>query len=88
MPENWDIKWRKYCRIEIMETTTLKLSAPWEQVKERLKEVNAQLNDEDLDYKPGEEMALLERLAKKIGRNTDHVKAWIESVSANERPAF
>jgi uncharacterized protein YjbJ (UPF0337 family) len=71
-----------------METTNLKLAAPWEEVKERLKEVQADLSDEDLDYEPGQETALLERVAKKIGKNTDHVKAWIESVSANERPAF
>lgn len=71
-----------------MSTTNLKLAAPWEQVKERLKEVNADLSDEDLEYTEGEEMALLERIGKKIGRDTDHVKAWIESVSANERPAF
>ncbi len=71
-----------------MEKINLELSAPWEQVKDRLKEVKADLSDEDLNYEPGKEMELLQRLAKKIGRNTDHVKAWIESVSANERPAF
>ncbi len=71
-----------------MEKINLKLTAPWPEVKERLKEVNADLSDEDLVYEPGEEMILLERLAKKIGRDTGHVKAWIESVSANERPAF
>ena len=66
----------------------LQLAAPWPEVKERLKEVNADLSDEDLVYEPGQEMELLQRLAKKIGRDTVHVKAWIESVSANERPAF
>ncbi len=66
----------------------LQLLAPWSEVKERLKEVNSELSDVDLLYEPGSEMELLERLAKKIGRDTDHVKAWIESVSANERPAF
>ena len=71
-----------------MENINIKLAAPWPEVKERLKEVNADLSDEDLVYEPGKEMDLLQRLAKKIGRNTDHVKAWIESVSANERPAF
>lgn len=71
-----------------MEKINLKLAAPWPEVKERLKEVNADLNDEDLVYEPGKEILLLERVAKKIGRDTNHVKAWIESVSANERPAF
>ncbi len=71
-----------------MENTELNLAAPWPEVKERLKEVNINLTDDDLLYEPGKEKILLERVAKKIGRDTDHVKAWIESVSANERPAF
>jgi len=66
---------------------TLKLEAPWEQVKEKLKEVNIELSDEDLDYTPGQEAALLERLAKKMNRSTEEIKGWIESVSANKGKA-
>jgi len=71
-----------------MENTILQLAEPWPQVKELLKEVNGDLTDEDLDYVPGKEELLLERVAKKIGRDKAHVKAWIESVAANKRPAF
>jgi len=66
---------------------TLKLEAPWEQVKEKLKEINIDLSDEDLDYTPGQEDALLQRLAAKMNRSTGEIKAWIESVSANKGKA-
>ena len=62
----------------------LKLDAPWEQVKERLKEINYNLTDEDLAYQPGNADSLLNRLAKKLNRTPDEVKAWIESVSYNK----
>ena len=61
--------------------TQLKLEAPWEEVKEKLKEVNNSLTDEDLAYEPGQENELLERLAKKMNKDVPSVKAWIESVS-------
>ena len=64
--------------------TQLKLEAPWEEVKEQLKEVNGELTDEDLEYEPGQETALLERLAKKMNRDVPAIKAWIESVSFNK----
>ena len=59
----------------------LKLHAPWEEVKEKIKEVNGELTDDDLDYEPGQEQALLERLSKKMNRKVEDVKAWIESIS-------
>jgi hypothetical protein len=71
-----------------MEKNILRLEAPWPLVKELLMEANSNLNDEDLQYDPENEEVLLERLAKKMGRDKDHIKAWIESVSANKRPAF
>ena len=71
-----------------MEKNRLKLEAPWAEVKELLKEVNVNLTDEDLSYHPGEEDEMLERLARKMGKTKAHVKAWVESVSSNKRPAF
>lgn len=71
-----------------MEKITLRLETPWPEVKELLKETNSSLTDEDLLYDPENEELLLERLAKKMGRDKLHIKGWIESVSANERPAF
>jgi len=65
----------------------LKLDAPWEQVKEKLKEVNYDLTDEDLVYNPGQAQPLLERLAKKMNKTPEAIKAWIESVSSNKGKA-
>ena len=67
-----------------MEKTQLKLEAPWSEVKEHIKEANFNLTDEDLDFEPGEEDKLLERLSGKMGKSKQDVKAWIESVSYNK----
>lgn len=61
----------------------LKLHAPWEQVKEWLKEVEYSITDEDLQYDPENPTRLLDHLAKKLDRTPEAVKAWIESVSYN-----
>ncbi len=59
----------------------LKLSAPWDEVKERIKEAEINITDEDLAYKPGQEEALLKRIADKLGKDVQHAKDWVESVS-------
>jgi len=66
-----------------MENYQLKLDGPWDEVKEKLKEANTELTDDDLTYQPGEEKELLERLAAKLNKDVDAIKAWIESVSFN-----
>ena len=63
--------------------TSLKLQAPWEEVKELLKENNHQLTDDDLNYTPGQEELLLDRLQKKLSMSRDQVKDLIESISFN-----
>lgn len=68
-------------------TTQLNLQSSWEEVKEKLKEASALLTDDDLVYVPGNETALLQRVADKIGKSTTDVKAWIESVSFNKGQA-
>ena len=65
----------------------LKLEAPWEEVKEKLKEIHLDLTDEDLEYQPGQEQELLERLSIKMEKDIPAVKAWIESVSFNKGKA-
>jgi len=60
---------------------TLKLEAPWEEVKEILKEAEHELSDEDLAYDPGNADALIERLALKMKRSNEQIKGWIESAS-------
>ena len=66
----------------------LKLMSPWEEVKEKIKEINTELTNADLiDYEAGEEKKMLQHLAKKMNRSEDEIKAWIESVSSNQGKA-
>jgi len=64
-----------------------KLNASWEIVKERMKENNINLTDEDLEYEAGKEDELLERLQRKIKRPKDDIKILIESISSNTERA-
>lgn len=67
---------------------TLKLEAPWDEVKEMLEEINVNLTDEDLRYEKGKEKELLERLSRKLSKGIPEIKAWIESVSHNKGLAY
>jgi uncharacterized protein YjbJ (UPF0337 family) len=62
---------------------TLKLNAPWEEVKERMKENDSTLSDDDLCYEQGKEEELLARLEKKMNKTRHQVIAYIESISFN-----
>jgi hypothetical protein len=74
--------------LTVMDPYRLKLDAPWEEVKEMLKEINLELTDEDLECGPGGDQELLERLARKMNKDVFDVKAWIESVSYNRGLAY
>lgn len=67
-----------------MDQSTIHLQAPWEEVKEKIKERNLELTDEDLEYQPGHESDLLNRLTGKLGKTPAEVKAYIESISVNQ----
>jgi len=66
-----------------MDTYALKLQASWEEVKERLKENDHSLTDDDLEYSAGNEEELIDRLQKVLGKSREQVIAYIESISAN-----
>ena len=66
-----------------MENISFRLHAPWEEVKELLKENDINLTDEDLHYEPGKESELLQRLHKKMNKTPEEIKAYIESISSN-----
>ena len=65
----------------------LQLKAPWSEVKERIKEANIELSDDDLRYTPGNDEELLQHLGKKMDRSPADIKAWIESISSNKGKA-
>ena len=62
----------------------LKLGSPWPVVKERLMENDLSLTEEDLEYEPGREEELLERLHEKMNKSKEQIQAYIESVSFNK----
>ena len=64
--------------------SVLRLTVPWEIVKERIKENDIKITDEDLEYTPGKEEELIRRLEKVMNRSHDQVIAYIESISSNE----
>lgn len=66
-----------------MENQFLHLKAPWNEVRERIKENNINLTDEDLDLQPGREGELLARLESKMHKSREEISIWIESISSN-----
>jgi len=56
----------------------------WDRVKEKIKERNLELTDEDLDYVPGRESELYQRLTGKLGNSPDEVRTYIESIAGNK----
>jgi len=65
----------------------LNLRSPWPEVRERLKENDINLTDQDLEYRPGNEDELLDRLADKMHKSRNEVREYIESISGNEDKA-
>ena len=64
--------------------SVLRLEVPWDIVKERMKDNDSSLTDEDLEYIPGKEEELILRLEKIMNKPRDQVVAYIESISSNE----
>jgi len=70
-----------------MQSQRLRFSGSWEEVREKLKETNIDLTDEDLDYEPGREHELLERLQQKINLPKEAIRELIESIAVNSGKA-
>jgi len=70
-----------------MNTDKLKLQAEWSEVKERLKENNIELTDDDLQYEPGKDNELLERLQEKNEQDQSRNQDLLESISYNKPQA-
>jgi uncharacterized protein YjbJ (UPF0337 family) len=59
-------------------------ASSWDEVKEKIKEINSGITDSDLVLNHGNEEELFENLSKKLNKSKEEVKAWIESVSYNK----
>ena len=55
--------------------TTIKINIPWEEVKEKLMEADTELTDSYLEYDGVNAALLLEKLANKMNKNIEDVKA-------------
>jgi hypothetical protein len=62
----------------------IKLNSSWDEVKEKIKEINPEITDSDLVLDHGNEEEVFEKLSKKLHKSIEDVKAWVESVSANK----
>lgn len=61
--------------------------SPWESLKEKIKESQTSLTDQDLDYRPGREEELYTRLAEKLHKDKEEVRGWVESLDVNKAMA-
>ena len=65
----------------------LNLAEPWSEVREKLKENDHRLTDQDLDYIPGQEEILFTRLKSRLGKSEEEIRMLIESISSNKGKA-
>ena len=58
----------------------LELKGNWNELKGKLKQANANLTDDDLQYEEGKDDEFLGRMQKKLGKTKDEVVSWIRSL--------
>ena len=63
-----------------MNSTSLKLKGSWNEVKGKIKKEYANLTEDDLLYKEGQDDELVGRLQKKTGKTKDQVISWIQGL--------
>lgn len=49
----------------------------WEEAKMKVKQAHPDIKDEELEYKPGNEEELLERLQAKLGKTKKEIRKWL-----------
>jgi len=58
----------------------LTLKGNWNELKGKMKQANAELTDDDLQYEEGKDDEFLGRLQQKLGKTKDEVVDWIRSL--------
>lgn len=58
----------------------LTLKGNWNELKGKIKQANADLTDDDLQYEEGKDDELLGRIQQKLGKTKDQVVDWIRSL--------
>ncbi len=49
----------------------------WQEKKEKLKKEFPQLNDDDVQYEPGQEVELLKKLQEKLKQDRHDIRKWL-----------
>ncbi len=58
----------------------LELKGHWNELKGKVKQANANLTDDDLQYEEGKDDELLGRIQQKLGKSRDEVVHWLKSL--------
>ncbi len=53
------------------------LREKWPVIKDKIKELHPDINDDDLHYEFGKESELLLRLQEKLGKTNKEIKDWL-----------
>ncbi len=60
----------------------INLEGSWVELKEKIKELNPEINETDLTFMEGREDELFEKLAHKLHQSKKEIKDQVESISA------
>jgi uncharacterized protein YjbJ (UPF0337 family) len=58
----------------------LTLKGNWNELKGKMKQANANLTDDDLQYEEGKDDEFFGRMQQKLGKTKDEVVEWIRSL--------
>ncbi len=58
----------------------LELKGRWNEWKGKIKQANANLTDDDLQYEEGKDDEFLGRMQQKLGKTRDEVIDWLKSL--------
>lgn len=58
----------------------LELKGKWNELKGKVKQVHADLTDNDLRYEEGKDDELLGRLQQKLGKSREELISWLKSL--------
>ena len=58
----------------------LEFKGKWNEWKGKIKQANAKLTDDDLQYEEGKDDELLGRIQQKLGQTRDETIKWLKSL--------
>lgn len=58
----------------------LELKGKWNELKGKVKQANASLTDDDLQYEEGKDEELIGRIQTKLGKTREEVIDWLKSL--------